>query len=526
MSTTGDIDVFGDFLDAIQRLQYRAESEDHSAVMDSIANVASAVDATDLKHDQRIFLKLMLSSAMIDTAADAQRVEGLIIGSQWAASILADESTLPAIAPQARFNLANSLLELEAFQDRRDLGEGLISCDPEYRLANLATRQQIRAMFTSVGNDPDAPPEVRSRALCNLGNVFDESGRWVEAYAVYCDALVEDPTNGNAAGNIAELLRRRLTRPTGHRGHLAAVYNHYTALAQSLGDRTAEIAGAAAAQRWNELEQIQTDGHLSHDGDPLDPYQQWIVEHRLALVEVLEGLGSDSPRWDSATVSSVVTTVDTTSVPRIFAAFNVLKSEFLVARRLAFTGISMIQESGFQQHPKDTGLYSDTLDGGFYGEGPAMLLLAQRSALDVLDKIAVTANEHFQSGMLPKDATFLSYWITPKTHEPRPVLPVGDPGRLSVLALAELATDTQGEGIYAASRLLRHAGTHRLVHVTSGQATGPTKDTFSSVDVEELVQATISALWVARAAYLYLVDLVESQVPTGSVIAAQVPNQR
>ena len=71
---------------------------------------------------------------------------------------------------------------------------------------------------------------------------------------------------------------------------------------------------------------------------------------------MLEGLGSDSPRWGSATVSSVVTTVDTTSGPRIFAAFNVLKSEFLVARRLAFTGISMIEESGFQHHPEDTGL--------------------------------------------------------------------------------------------------------------------------------------------------------------------------
>jgi hypothetical protein len=64
------------------------------------------------------------------------------------------------------------------------------------------------------------------------------------------------------------------------------------------------------------------------------------------------------------------------------------------------------------------------------------------------------------------------------------------------------------------------------VHVTSGQATGPTKDTFSSVDVQELAQATMSALWVARAAYLYLVDLVESQVPTGRVVTARVPNQR
>ena len=80
MSTTGATDVFGDFLDTIHRLSHRAEPEYHSTVLGSIADVATAVDSAALRHDQRTFLKLMLSSAMIDTAADAQSVEGLTTG--------------------------------------------------------------------------------------------------------------------------------------------------------------------------------------------------------------------------------------------------------------------------------------------------------------------------------------------------------------------------------------------------------------------------------------------------------------
>ncbi len=78
-----------------------------------------------------------------------------------------------------------------------------------------------------------------------------------------------------------------------------------------------------------------------------------------------------------------------------------LKAEFLVARRLAFQGQAMHAESPVRQHPGDPGLYTDTLDGSLYGKPPALLLLAHRSALDVLDKIAVTANEHFGSGLVP-----------------------------------------------------------------------------------------------------------------------------
>ena len=242
---------------------------------------------------------------------------------------------------------------------------------------------------------------------------------------------------------------------------------------------------------------------------------------------VVKGLGSDSPQWDTASVSGIVISAGE-QVPGVFGALNVLKAEFLVARRLAFQGQRMHADAPGRQHPGDPGLYTDTLDGALYGEPPALLLLAQRSALDVLDKIAVTANEHFSTGLSPSRVEYSRYWRDPQTGQPRPQLGPGDKGQRCLLALAELAGDLTGDSMYPSARLLRNAGTHRLVHATTSEPTGPTQDTFSTVNLPELQSATIEALQVARAAYLYFVGLIDSQLspPEGSADTFQLPNQR
>ncbi|WP_328583004.1 LA2681 family HEPN domain-containing protein [Streptomyces sp. NBC_00370] len=517
--------VFDALSEKIIRLNDCTEA-DREEAMRSLIRLDRAVDESTQDGIPRALLRLMLSSVMINIAADAHDVEGLKTGVKWAAQLIDDEALPWKLRQQGRYNYANGILERYQIEEATDTcGHFSQVSDPEFRLKNTEDLRVARTLLSSVGNDAAVPPPARSRALCNLGNVLDESGRWVESYAAYTDSLLADPSNGNAAGNIAELLRRRLMIGTGQQGHLAAVYNRYVLLAQVLDEQTVEIAGVGAAERWRSLELADTEGHLSHTGNTLDPYQQWIVKHRLALVEVVEGLGSDGERWDSASVSAVAADSTDASVPNIFAAFNVLKAEFLVARRLAFRGVTMINESELLQHPDDSGVYTDTLDGGFYGEGTAMLLLAQRSALDVLDKIAVTANEHFKSGMNPAKVGFTKYWMDSKSSDIRPSLTAGDAGRRPILALAELAIDIEN-GMYSDAKLLRNAGTHRLVHATFGRPTGPTKETFSSVDITELEKATISALWVVRAAYLYLVDLLDSQAPEGGDGLISIPNQR
>ncbi len=279
-------------------------------------------------------LLFTLSSVAINIASEAGLEEDLNTGIEWAARLLDPATTPPMLVPQGAYNLANGL------SSRYSLHEGVNEAfvgiaNPDYRLRNMRELASVRGLFASVGHDLRMPADLRGRALCNLGNVLDESGRWVEAYSAYADALTVDPTNGNAAGNLAELLRRRLAHGADQSGHLAAVYDRYVDIGQALRERTVELAGAAVADRSGRLKKTGGGGHFSHVGDDSNPYHRWIVEHRLALVATVEGLGSDSSRWDTASITRTVIVDDAKRVPPIFAAMNVLKAEFLVARRLA-----------------------------------------------------------------------------------------------------------------------------------------------------------------------------------------------
>jgi tetratricopeptide (TPR) repeat protein len=498
------------------------------AAVGDLRELEAEVSSTDMAAAERRSLTFTLSSVMINVASDAGSTEGLRAGVAWATRLLHDGEAPAALVAQAGYNRANGLAGIFAVEEAGSREPGAAdAASPAYRLAHLDGLREARMLYRRVGANRLAPLQTRGMALCNLGNLLDDSGRWVEAYTAYADALEADPTNGNAAGNIAELLRRRLGRQVDQRGHLAAVYDRYVAMAQSLRQRTVEVAGAAAADRWDALEPTGSKGHLRHAGDQLDPYQCWIVRHRLALVASVEGLGLDSRQWDTASVSGVVSPAGE-RVPGIFGALNVLKAEFLVARRLAFQGQRMHAESPARQHPDDPGLYTGTLDGSLYGEAPALLLLAHRSALDVLDKIAVTANEHFGSGLVPARVEYSRYWRDARTGQIRPLLGSGGDGARCLLALAELAGDLSEDGMYPNARLLRNAGTHRLVHATTGEPTGPTQDTFSTVNMPELQNSVIEALQVSRAAYLYFVDLIDSQLSAseGAAGTCRLPNQQ
>lgn len=468
----------------------------------------AALGSKELSESSWAQLKFTCSSLLLNIGADRSNRSALDDG------ILCAEQAIGAgpveLEEQLTYNIANGRSMIHVVNAREwtaenpNLQPGLIA---------LRDRDLLRALrrgFSDVGYSPTSA-DTRGRALCNLGNELDHSGRWVEAYQAYLDALTADPTNGNAAGNAAELLRRRVARGRGLAGHYAALYDRYRAQAQAHRDRTVEVAGEDVARRWDALAPSESKGHTSHDGDPLDSYQQWIKEHRLALTLAVEGLGSDDPRWDSALAESVAVAIGEPDPPKIFTSMNVLKAEYLVARRLAFEGETHLRESPFSQHPSDSGTYSDTLDMALYGEAPAQLILAQRATLDLLDKIAVAANDHFNTQISPRRVTFATYWREPGEAVLRPGLPLPEKVPSAGVALAELAFDMDPNGMYPVAKTLRNAGTHRLVHLTWGEATGATEQAHSSVDTTSLIVATKEALRVARAAYLYLIDLIQDQ---------------
>ncbi len=478
------------------------------------AQIAASVNDSALPEKAKSALLYVASSVLINCGDELGDADVLRQGKGLAEQALISTTSNDPLHFQCRYNIANATSHLCGMDlpkpisgaVRSDWEPESVSCQVKHR----EDLQLVRREFLEIGDSVAADGGTRSASYCNLGNVLDHSGRWAEAYDYYLRALEADPRNGNAAGNLAELLRTRIGVGIGQTGHIAAVYDKYVTLAQELHEGTLEFASAASAERWSQLPLTESQGHLSHglenpDGEDFE-YRQWVAEYRLALSPAVEGLGTDELRWDTATIESLYGETAEEVSPPILGAMNVLKSDFLVSRRLTFEAVAQLTD-GLSQTPDDSGSYVETFDGSLYGTQYSKLLLAQRSALDVLDKTAVVANDHFGVGDSPRNVRFRGFWSS-KDGQLREEL-VRGPGRsLPNLALSELAFDIAKAGMYGSSQALRNAGTHRIVHAAVESPTGVTDDSRSKIDLLELVKSTVLALQITRSAYLYLIDLV------------------
>jgi hypothetical protein len=149
--------------------------------------------------------------------------------------------------------------------------------------------------------------------------------------------------------------------------------------------------------------------------------------------------------------------------PPIFAMFNVLKADFILARDL-------IWRTRDESTWPTTGRFSDTLDFAKYGPSSSAMVLAHRAALDLLDKVGVTANYYFELGQAPEKISFGKMWRTPQknksTSHPllESVATIIREGVHALYGLVELADDYDSvEGILRSQKNLRNAGTHRFV---------------------------------------------------------------
>lgn len=182
----------------------------------------------------------------------------------------------------------------------------------------------------------------------------------------------------------------------------------------------------------------------------------------------------------------------------------------------------------------ETGRYTDTLDYAIYGIDQSLLVLSQRAALDLLDKIAVTTTEYLDLGDKARSVYFRTRWHEqgkrPEQRDWQPAIRDEiERGATSLVALAELAEDIDVGGSLSSRRETRHAGTHRLV-VLHDQGCRPSRPSRYILHQEEsqFVETVIESLRTARAAILYFVAFVnrrearnhrEAKGPLGTMYA-------
>lgn len=374
--------------------------------------------------------------------------------------------------------------------------------EPYWSPAQCRMRQEARSLYSEAAADEGN----RSRALTNLANLLRLSHRRLEAYDAYASALEADPQNAIASSGIARLLSEiadfRLGPQTLHA--LAARY-----LAQTKANDAAIVryAGPHAVKNIRELVK-QARARPSRRRKRPKGYAGFVWEHRLALSYAMETFNPARRFWDDLGLISITESIDKggAAVPPVFAMWNSLKADYAAARWLAFRATESMDE---------TANYQDTLDYANYGVNQSIAVLAQRAAIDVLDKIAGFASEYVG---LPGDSHrvyFASRWQTPSKQkndawEWQPAvaaeISAGNPG---VLALADLASDLTGDGYLSSHRLLRHTGTHRFVVLHDMLPHTPRPSPFIEHHRQfDFEQTTVKTLQMCRAALTYAREMV------------------
>jgi hypothetical protein len=323
-------------------------------------------------------------------------------------------------------------------------------------------RAEARRCFWRVAHDLDAPFSLRTQAWTNLANQLSNSYRLGEAHDVWLAALSTDPENGVAASAAARnLLWLYEQGGCSELTYIEAVM--LAKIARRHQDRIVQYAGLQAA------EQIAMFANRLEDPAPRlphkDPFISWIERERLTLAPSAELVDPTLGKLDWLMLPGILERdlVASGMPPPVFAMFNVLKSDFILARDLAWRAI------GENVWPA-TGRFSDTLDFATYGPDASALILAHRTALDLLDKVAVTANHYFEFGLAPDKIYFGKLWrgAPDKATGVRPLAErvemVIRGGVSALYGLVELADDYDSStGILRSQKDLRNAGTHRFV---------------------------------------------------------------
>lgn len=378
---------------------------------------------------------------------------------------------------------------------------------PAWYCETADLRRKARHLYRFAG-EGEAGSFIASQALTNLGNELIKAYRFVEAYDCYLSALKNDPSNGVALTGAAKILLRFANEGTGDRDVLLGVAARHLRTARENPDRIRELAGERAYKQLSELMETEIAGGAPPDLSSATDYQRFVAKHRLALAPTIEGLDLAMSRWDSLRIESITEPINTEhGVPPIFAMFNVLKSDYLTARFLAYLAL--------EGELIDSGKYSDTLDYASYGIRFSVLTLSQRSCMDVLDKTAVAASEYLVLPGNPKLIDFLMRWfLKPKKGEPlawqsevRDEIALGN---TALIALAEVSYDIPEGGFLQKKRSIRNTSTHRFT-VLHDFDTRPSRKCryIDHYDGGAFEDQLIETLQLTRAVLFYFVEMIK-----------------
>lgn len=365
-------------------------------------------------------------------------------------------------------------------------------------------------------------PKDDPRALTNWGNLYDSTGRPVEAIDCYEEATGIDPTFGMAIANKAlavEYLAPIATYPVTFQIYAHQLYQEALRHQASILQAGGEDALAAFKRRDDALvaaftsagQSVLLDQDLQHehyDESALSPlvrfHTEFCVRHRLYLnLHIYDQTAAAS--IGDAVVPHLVTSTSERALEYVNdIAFRLNEiSESYMAARLALVQSQLTSDdmSAISEQTTLINLNDHSASNIYVG----YLKMAYKEAFGVLDKIAVLLNHYLDLGLREDSCYYRSVW---HVH--------GDDGKPLEPAVVAPQVKAQGYRIFGLYLLcqelcgskyshIRNALTHRYLRVYR-MVDGP-KGTYT---FDELTRLTTEALYKIKCAILYVSLFIQS----------------
>jgi tetratricopeptide (TPR) repeat protein len=412
------------------------------------------------------------------------------------------------LGPETYYDIANGYLELFALAVHDD-GTNVFSCED---VVAAAQRYGERGAA-------DGP-----RALTNLGNLYDETGRPVEALRCYERALAIDPEFGMALGNKAMAIQTLASVTEYTVTHLIQAHQLYEAAIER-AESVAEAGLDGSLESFREHDEAivsyltsigradRLDQDLRHE--PYDDsglsefvrfYTRFSLEHDLYLNTHLADRTAEASIGDEI-VPPLVTRVDDSDdrryVDDIMFRLNEILESYMTARMALVQ--SQYLDDDFSVISRQTSLIN-LEDGSASNIYVGHLKMAYKEAFAALDKIAVLLNHYLELGLPEQQCYYGTVWYE---HGPD-----GRPTDPRVVAAKITAEGHRLFGLYLLCKDLcgskysdiRNALTHRYLRVYTTEPKPRRAYLF-----DEMTATTTEVLYKVKCAIMYAALFVWSK---------------
>lgn len=413
------------------------------------------------------------------------------------------------------YNIGNGYYSIYKFKQRK--GVNLIP--PNDDDLRRAKRNYRESLLETKENSPSA----RSQAQVNYGNCLSAMGRSFDAIDAFNEAMLSEPRNGMAAGNLGIELDR-IADITGKYRHyyLRAAFD---SLSNALSPEMHLSYGGLEARRgftsWHNRIKTIIDAHkngiehlqkveLLAQNEAERNYIQFCLNNRLFL-NAWAGDPNVAPAVNDEIAFTPITTKagDTETVPKLLQIMNEIKEAFSTARYLFY--LSKADTDLLDNISRLTAYFDFEVDTQ-HGLSIGFCKSAYTRSFDILDKVARIVNIYFGIGKAI-DTFWNVFAVKQSRGESHDIRFVARPSiistrNFSLYALSDLCID-YFESEHVDLKTIdtrRNQLTHNYLAVVANE--DDTKYVENSITKEELYRQTLSVLYLAKYAILYTVSAI------------------